>query len=611
MNLHPTYDIVFAGGGATACVIAGRLAAADSALRILIVENGAHSKDKPFHVQPGRYMNNMMSPEPGMFTVHETRTSANLIGRSLRASNANCIGGGGSINGMMYTRAAASDYDDWEKLGNPGWGSVDLIPLAQKHETYQTGNLSFNHGSSGPLKVSYGSHETQAGRDFLRVAAEYGRGRQLTDDGNDFVSCDVYSRWPKYIDAETGRRSDAAHFYLYPQARNPNLSILDHARIGRILFDHDNRAIGVEYTGRGDTNVSIAHASRLVVLCAGAFCSPAILERSGIGSKDLLQQLSIPVVCDLPGVGENYQDHTMGLVPYYAPETTVTLTTLVVDKEAAAGKFEDIAVANTDTVQAYETEWLTTGKGLMASNGFDAGIRIRPNAEDLKELGPAFQKRWDEFFSKAPDKPIAWIGTCGCYFGNNPASTVRPSFTMTYFTTYPVALGRVHIQSRDPFAPLEVNSGILSSREDLVVLRWAYKWSRELARRMDGYRGEVVLDHPVFPTDSQATCGKDSGPVNVSALDIVYSKEDDDAIDAFHRGNVNMAWHALGTCAMKPRDQGGVVDSCLNVHGVKNLKVADMSVAPLNVGANTYNTAMIIGEKAALIIAEELGIEGV
>ncbi|KAF8186595.1 GMC oxidoreductase-domain-containing protein [Mycena galopus ATCC 62051] len=596
MNLPPTYDIIFAGGGATACVIAGRLAAADSALRILIVESGAHSKDKPFHVQPGRYMNNMMCPEPGMFTVHETRISANLNGRSLRASNANCIGGGGSINAMMYVRAAASDYDDWEKLGNPGWGSVDLIPLAKKHETYQTGTLGSNHGSSGPLKVSYGSHETHAGRDFLRVAAEYGRGRHLTDDGNDFVSCDAYSRCPKYIDAETGRRSDAAHFYLYPQARNPNLIILDHARVGRILFDHDNRAVGVEYTSSRDTNVSIAYASRLVVLCAGAFCSPAILERSGIGSKDLLQQLNIPVVCDLPGVGENYQDHTMGLVPYYAPDQTVTLTKLAMDKEAAA---------------AYETEWLTTGKGLMASNGVDAGIRIRPNTEDLKELGPAFEKRWDEFFSKAPDKLIAWIGPYGCYFGNNPASAVRPSFTMLYITTYPVALGRVHIQSRHPFAPLEVNSGILSSREDLVVLRWAYKWSRELARRMDGYRGEVVLDHPVFPPDSQATCGEASVPVNISAPDIMYSKEDDDAIDAFHRGNINMAWHALGTCAMKPRDQGGVVDSRLNVHGVKKLKVADMSIAPLNVGANTYNTAMIVGEKAAMIIAKELGIEGV
>ncbi|KAJ7314791.1 GMC oxidoreductase-domain-containing protein [Mycena albidolilacea] len=588
---QPTYDLIFAGGGATACVIAGRLAAADSTLRILIVENGSHTKDKPFHVQPGRYMNNMMCPEPGMFTPHETSASAELNGRTLRASNASCVGGGGSINGMMYARASASDYDDWEKLGNPGWGSADLIPLAQKHETYQAGPPGSTHGSSGPLKVSYGCHETHAGRDFLKAAAVYGRGRRLTDDGNDFVTCDAYSRWPKYIGAETGRRSDAAHFYLYPQTENTNLTILDHARVNRVLFDDDNRATGIEYTRGSDKTICTAHASRFVIVSSGTFCSSAILERSGIGSKDLLQQLGIPLVSDLPGVGENYQDHSMGLVPYYSPPETVNLSILTMDENAAS---------------AHESEWLATGKGLMASNGVDAGIRIRPNAKDLEELGPAFQKRWEEFFSKASDKPIAWIGPYGCYFGNHPTLTIRPSFTILYLTTYPVALGRVHVQSRDAFAPLHVESGILKSREDLVVLRWAYKWSRELARRMDGYRGEVVIDHPVFPAGSEATCGEASGPVDISARDIVYTKVDDDAIDAFHRDNINMAWHALGTCAMRPRNQGGVVDARLNVYGVKNLKVADMSVAPLNVGANTYNTAMVIGEKAATIIAEEL-----
>ncbi|KAJ7881580.1 GMC oxidoreductase-domain-containing protein [Mycena olivaceomarginata] len=567
MSEQPTYDLIFAGGGATACVIAGRLAAADSTLRILIVENGGHTKDKPFHVQPGRYMNNMMCPEPGMFTPHETSASTELNGRTLRASNASCVGGGGR---MMYARASASDYDDWEKLGNPGWGSADLIPLAQKHETYQAGPPGSTHGSSGPLKVSYGCHETHAGRDFLKAAAVYGRGRRLTDDGNDFVTCDAYSTIYRYINAETGRRSDAAHFYLYPQTENTNLTILDHARVNRI-----------EYTQGNDKTICTAHASRLVIVSSGAFCSPAILERSGIGSKDLLQQLGIPLVSDLPGVGENYQDHSMGLVPYYSPPETVNLSVLTMDEKAAS---------------AHESEWLAAGKGLMASNGVDAGIRIRPNAKDLEELGPAFQMRWDEFFSKSPDKPIAWIGPYGCYFGNNPALVIRPSFTILYLTTYPVALGRVHVQSRDAFAPLHVDSGILKSREDLVVLRWAYKWSRELARRMDGYRGEVVIDHPVFPEVVRRLAGEAAGPVDISARDIVYTKADDDAIDAFHRDNINMAWHALGTCAMRPRNQGGVVDARLNVYGVKNLKVADMSVAPLN----------FIGEKAATIIAEEL-----
>ncbi|KAJ7452732.1 GMC oxidoreductase-domain-containing protein [Mycena galericulata] len=592
MQTHSEYDIIFAGGGTTACVIAGRLAAADKSLRILIVENGRHVQEIPFHVQPGRYM----APEPGMFTMHETSASAQVNGRVLPASNANCIGGGGSINAMMYTRASESDYDDWERLGNPGWGSADLIPLAKKLETYQAGVLGPSHGSSGPLKVSFGSHETHAGRDFLSAAAEYGRGRHLTEDANDFLTCDAYAKWPKYIDAETGRRSDAAHSYVYTQKTNTNLNIIDHARVGRVLFDDDHRAVGVEYTRGEDKEITAAYASSFIILSAGALCSPAILERSGIGSKNLMQEYNIPLVSELPGVGENYQDHTLGLAPYHSPEGEVTLNALIMDKDAAA---------------AHEAEWLATGKGLLASNGIDAAIRIRPNAQDLEELGPAFRKRWNDFFSTAPDKPIACIGSYGCYLGINPASALRPAFTMTHIIMYPAASGNVHIQSSDPFKPLKVNSGILKSDEDVTVLRWAYKWSRELARRMDGYRGEFVLEHPAFPEGSQAKCGEVSRPVEISAPEIKYTKADDDAIDAFHRANITMAFHALGTCAMKPRDQGGVVDSRLNVYGVAGLKVADMSVAPLNVGANTYNTALIIGEKAALIIAEELGIQGV
>ncbi|KAJ7466280.1 GMC oxidoreductase-domain-containing protein, partial [Mycena galericulata] len=389
----------------------------------------------------------------------------------------------------------------------------------------------------------------------------------------------------------------------------------------------DHRAVGVEYTRGEDKEITAAYASSFIILSAGALCSPAILERSGIGSKNLMQEYNIPLVSELPGVGENYQDHTLGLAPYHSPEGEVTLNALVTDKDAAA---------------AHEAEWLATGKGLLASksvvsdlfetlsdqfprhSGIDAAIRIRPNAQDLEELGPVFQTRWNDFFSTAPDKPIACIGS---YLGINPASALRPAFTMTHIIMYPAASGNVHIQSSDPFKPLKVNSGILKSDEDVTVLRWAYKWSRELARRMDGYRGEFLLEHPAFPEGSQAKCGEVSRPVEISAPEIKYdswifwlvletyiypryTKADDDAIDAFHRANITMAFHALGTCAMKPRDQGGVVDSRLNVYGVTGLKVADMSVAPLNVGANTYNTALIIGEKAALVIAEELGIQG-
>ncbi|KAJ7635740.1 GMC oxidoreductase-domain-containing protein [Mycena polygramma] len=589
MDPHSTeYDIIFAGAGTTACVVAGRLAAADSTLRILLVENGPLTKDLPLHVQPARYLQNMTDPRAETFTFHKANPSLKLNGRSLTMSNANCVGGGSSVNAMFYNRAAASDYDDWMHAGNHGWGSTDLIPLAKKLETYQVGVVDSTHGSSGPIKVSYGGHEMKVGMDFLVAASGFPRGRGFSEGMNDFSSCDVYGRFPKYIDAENGRRSDAAHFHLYPQAHNPNVRILDNARVNRILFNGDNRAVGIEYH-TGDALLT-ACATRLVVISAGAVCSPAILERSGIGRRELLQRLGIPVISDLPGVGENYKDHHATMPCYLAPKEEVMMNNLAQDKDGV-----------------FEAQWLRDGKGLMAANGLDTAVKLRPNAQDLAQIGPVFAQRWATFFADAPDKCTVFVSPWAAYLGDSPPTT-HTAFGVSYVLMHPMAEGSIHVRAADAFAPLEIHTGLLDRDEDVVLMRWAYKWSRELARRMDSFRGEYALAHPKFPGESDAKCGEADGPVDMAAPEIQYSPADDEAIDTFHRANAALWWHALGTCAMKPRDKSGVVDSQLNVYGVKNLKLADMSIAPSNVGANTYNTALIIGEKAAILIAEELGI---
>ncbi|KAJ7159284.1 GMC oxidoreductase-domain-containing protein [Mycena crocata] len=596
MDAPVEYDIIFAGGGATACVVAGRLAAADTTLRILIVENGGQKKDIPLHVQPAQYHQIMTDSDASCLTRHCTSTSG-MSSRSQVITNGKCIGGGSSVNAMFYNRAAASDYDDWMRLGNPGWGAQDLIPFAKKAETYQEGVVDDTHGSAGPIKVSYGGYETQVGRDFLTAAAAYPRGRNFTEDFNDFSTCDVYGRIPKYIDSETGRRSDAAHFYVYnQQERNQNLHILDHARVNRVLFDDNKRAVGIEFQvgGQGGA-MQTAYASRLVVVSAGAFCSPAILERSGIGAKERLQQHGIEVVSDLLGVGENYKDHPIAFVPYLVPTTQSTLN------------LNSVSESPHDVLEA---QWLRHGSGLLATNGIDAGIKLRPNAEDLVQLTPTFTHRWETIFADVPDKAVAAVATIAAYFGTRPPPA-DGLYTTCYFATHPLSTGSSHIRSADPFAPLEITDCMLNEDEDAVVLRWAYKWSRELARRMDSYRGEYAPEHPKFPEGSDAACGAAEGPVDIRASEIQYSPADDAAIDLFHREIAVIGWHALGTCAMRPRDEGGVVDPHLNVYGVKNLKVADLSIAPLNVGANTYNTALIIGEKAASLIEEELGISGI
>jgi len=198
-----------------------------------------------------------------------------------------------------------------------------------------------------------------------------------------------------------------------------------------------------------------------------------------------------------------------------------------------------------------------------------------------------------------------------CYFGKS-LKPLGKIFNVTYFSGYPVSVGRVHITSGlDPYGKLNLESGYLDDPADLVILRWAYKHAREIGRRMEFYRGDLQLGHPTFAEGSQAVTQLANAPAEISASKIVYSKEDDHAIDEFHRRTVESMAHPNGTCAMKPREQGGVVDARLNVYGVQNLKIADCSITPANVGANTYNTAIAIGEKAAVIIAKDLDIKGV
>ncbi|KAF8896176.1 hypothetical protein BD779DRAFT_1608499 [Infundibulicybe gibba] len=544
-------DIIFAGGeGTTACVTAGRLAAADPSLKITILEAGPHTKEIQEHIQPGRYFSHLTLPGE-TFTFHKAKPSDSLAGRSVIVPAGRCLGGGSSVNFAMYTRAAASDYDDWEVVHkNSGWGSKHLIPLLKKAETYQPGVKPGNdtHGDSGPIKVSHG----------------------------DTI----------YVDLKSGRRSDTPHHYIYPQGHN-GISKCWTGAAGA-------RAVGVEYVndtaGRAKGyKPSIIKASRLVVY----LLEPLDLPPSGIGASRVLQKCNIQQLVDLP---EN-PDHNLMFAPYFASEDADSLDTIF------RGSPTEVA--------PHAEKWLAEGKGLLTHNGLDSGIKIRPNAEDLKEIGPAFAKRWQDYFANAPDKPIMWIGTLAAYAGANPAAPRRKYFSMTYFTKYPASVGRVHISSADPYTPLDFEPG----PADVGVLRWAYKKGREIARRMPVFRGEFDLGHPSFSSGSGAASKISEGPVEISAPDIAYSKEDDDAIDQYHRqfdySAVETSWHSVGTCAMKPRGEGGVVDSKLNVYGTQGLKVADCSITPANVGSNTYNTALAIGEKAAVIIAEELGIRGV
>lgn len=180
---------------------------------------------------------------------------------------------------------------------------------------------------------------------------------------------------------------------------------------------------------------------------------------------------------------------------------------------------------------------------------------------------------------------------------------------LSAFSPYPYSRGHVHITGPELSDPLDFETGFFSDTHDIDLKKhvWAYKTQREFMRRMETYRGEVASLHPPFPPQSDAACIEINGPLG-DVSDIHYTDEDDAIIEKWLREHVGSTWHSLGTCKMRPREEMGVVDPSLNVYGVQGLKIADLSIVPRNIGANTNNTALAIGEKAADILVKELGL---
>ncbi|KAJ7143342.1 GMC oxidoreductase-domain-containing protein [Mycena crocata] len=597
---HPVqaeYDLVFAGGGTAACITASRLATAFPNLSILVLESGPTTKDKKEHIQPGRYITHL-APTSKTMQFYVSKPSEYVNGRSVVVPSGRCIGGGSSVNFMLYNRPAASDFDAWEEeFGNLGWSSRDLIPLMQEAETYEADPEKSTHGSKGPLKVSLREPEIyDIAKEFLELGPKFEQDRPLSDEADGFSveSINVFYKMPKWV-SDAGHRSDVAHYYIYYQNLG-NLSVFDGCLVNRVVVEN-GVATGVEYLFDkrvyefSPQDIRTVKARKLVIVSAGAMGSPLILERSGIGRKDVLERAGISVIAEVTGVGENYQDHAFSVVPYIAAPRTLTLNPLFRGEPEIWGP-------------ALE-RWEKDGSGILGSNGVDAAIKMRPRHDELPELGPEFMKYWDKTLASKPDKPLFWLGAVPG-FPADPSAVPPLNFVCCgCFLGYPASRGYLHISSSDPYAAPDFQAGFLSSPGDVAALRWGYKKGRELIQRIPSFAGAFLPAHPQFASDSPASL-TETGPVPFDDPKVVYSAEDDKAIDANLRQFVETTWHSLGTCAMKPLDQGGVVDSKLNVYGIKNLKVADLSIPPSNVNSNTYSTAIAIGEKAAKIIAEEL-----
>ncbi|PSN74310.1 alcohol oxidase [Corynespora cassiicola Philippines] len=608
------YDVIFAGGGTAACVAAGRLAQADPNLSILIIERGKNNLNDPMITNPGIFVANL-APSSTNMVWYQAESEPALSNRARVVPTGGILGGGSSTNAMMYVRAQAVDFDGFQM---EGWDSKSLIACAKKEETMHTDDQSLPdesiHGTDGPINVSNGQHVQKSQQDdFLAAAKSYDIPEIA--DLQDFNTVGGFSRSKKYIGLD-GKRQDAAHQYVHPlmaDGKHPNLHLLVETKVNRVLFE-DNRAVGVEYEAEPiflQQSLSLTQrisktvkARKLVVVSAGALGTPSILERSGVGSKDLLSPLGIPVISDLPGVGENYQDHHFLLCTYktnLGPDETM-------DALLAGRRDFMEAVAEKDTILGW--------------NGIDIAGKLRMTDEEAAALGPEFKEIWDRDFASVPTKPIMCFGTISFYLGDhkmiNAAEDGTQFATVASYTPYPYSRGSVHITSADCTVAPRFLTGFLADENDIDLKKtmWAYKKGRDIYRRTNAFAGELALGQPKFREGSAAALssspfkkgGFQSDEERKEIPPIKYDEEDDRAIEDFIRSNVGTTFHSLGTCKMAPKEKLGVVDESLNVYGTEALKCVDLSIIPNNVGANTNNTALIVGEKAAEIIARELGI---
>ncbi|TQB76868.1 Alternative oxidase, mitochondrial precursor [Monascus purpureus] len=577
-------------------------------------------------------------------SFYESRASKWLDGRKAIVPCAHILGGGSSINFMMYTRASASDYDDFQAKG---WTTKELVPLMKKHETYQRAcNNRDLHGFEGPIKVSFGNYTYPIMQDFLRAAES--QGIPVTDDLQDLETGHGAEHWLKWINRDTGRRSDAAHAYVHStRSKHSNLHLKCNTKVDRIIIE-DGRAVGVvtvptKPLDGGEPQRKVYRARKQIIVSSGTLSTPLILQRSGIGDPEKLRRVGIKPIVDLPGVGCNFQDHYLTFSVYRAkPEVE---------------SFDDFARGDPEVQKRVFDEWNLKGTGPLSTNGIEAGVKIRPTAHELETMKkwptPEFVKGWESYFKNKPDKPVMHYSIISGWFGDHMLMPPGKFFTMFHFLEYPFSRGFIHVKSADPYENADFDAGFMNDKRDMAPMVWGYIKSRETARRMNAYAGEVTGMHPHFSYDSPArafdldlettiayagpnhiTAGIQHGswshplkPAKSSSANILnsnkqgthepieYSKEDIAEIEKWVQRHVETTWHSLGTCSMAPREgnsivKHGVVDERLNVHGVKGLKVCDLSICPDNVGCNTFSTALLIGEKCAVLTAEDLGYSG-
>jgi len=519
-------DFVIVGAGSAGCVLADRLSA-DGQHEVLVLEFGG--MDNSVFIQMPTALSIPMSSARYDWGLH-TQAEPGLGGRSVHQARGKVIGGSSSINGMVYVRGNAGDFEQWEALGAEGWSYADVLPYFQRAEDCLYGADDYR-GTGGPLGICNGNNmKNPLYRVFIEAGREAGYG--VTEDYNGYRQ-EGFGRMDMTV--RKGVRCSTANAYLKPALGRANLSLQTRALTTRIVMD-GKRAVGVEYQHQG--RLVRVKARREVILCASAFNSPKLLMLSGIGPKAHLQEMGIDVVHDLPGVGQNLQDHLEVWVQH-ACRKSGTLNGWL----NPLGKL------------LIGARWLLFKSGLGATNHFESNAYIRSRAG-----------------LKYPDLQYHFLAGAIAYDGSSALK--GDGFQVHLGANKPQSRGRVKLSSADPAAPPDIVFNYLSEDADKQAYRDGLRLTREIFAQpaFDAYRGEEVSPGPSVQTDEE--------------------------IDQWVAASAATAYHPCGSCRMGS-DALAVVDTQCRVYGVENLRVVDSSVMPTLTNGNINAPTIMIGEKAA------------